>query len=289
MIRVEIRQGSEADDNCSFVEDKKMIDEFLSMDRAFQSTWNRYIEFLEDSELAPEQAADFLDRLAAEPDEYLGYTNTAFPDVRMMWLLRLGRDEEAAATKTKALEYGCQRCSTNKAVWTWLKESAVVREAKECYYRPWPSHIPPYQPLSTLPLTWLERGPVPVKRIWDECKPASRRKTLLKGDDAYLFRCFAASHNVKFAASPELFDADPAMGENRRKYEHDAYDLREYRTREAQFDAPFINHFWLRIQARSTLRRCCEKRPPNEGDTSPIRSPTGTASAAPCFSRTSGT
>lgn len=220
-----------------------MIDELLTLDKALQSTWNRYLEFLEDPELAPAQAADFLDRLAAEPDEYLGYTNTAFPDVRMMWLLRLGRDEEAAATKTKALEYGCQRCSTNKAVCTWLEKSAVVREAKERYYQPWPSHIPPYQPLSTLPLTWLERGPVPVKRMRDECKPASRRKTLLKGDDAYLFRCFAASHNVKFAASPELFDADPAMGESRRKYEHDAYDLRDYRTREVQFESPFINHF----------------------------------------------
>ena len=220
-----------------------MIDKLLAMDRAFQSTWERYVKFLEDPELAPAQATDFLDRLAGETDEYLGYTNTTFPDARMMWLLRLGRDEEAAATQTKALDYGCQRCSCNKTVNTWLEASAVVREAKTRYYRPWPSHTPPYQDLSTLPLTWLERGPVPVKRMWDECKPKSRRKTLLKGADAYLFRCFSASYDEKLAASPELFAADPAMVENRRKYEHDAYDPREYRTRNAQFDAPFINHF----------------------------------------------
>ena len=188
-----------------------MINELMLMDRALESTWVRYLEFLQDPELAPAQAVDFLDRLAVEPDEYLGYTNTAFPDVRTMWLLRLGRDEEAAATRIKALDYGCQRCSTNKAVTAWLEASAVVREAKARYYRRWPSHIPPYQELSTLPLTWLERGPVPVKRMWDACKPESRRKTLLKGTDAYLFRCFAAAHNEKYAASPELFDADPAM------------------------------------------------------------------------------
>lgn len=220
-----------------------MINELMLMDRALESTWVRYLEFLQDPELAPAQAVDFLDRLAVEPDEYLGYTNTAFPDVRTMWLLRLGRDEEAAATRIKALDYGCQRCSTNKAVTAWLEASVVVREAKARYYRRWPSHIPPYQELSTLPLTWLERGPVPVKRMWDACKPESRRKTLLKGTDAYLFRCFAAAHNEKYAASPELSDADPAMAENKRKYERDAYNLCEYRTREAQFDAPFINHF----------------------------------------------
>lgn len=49
-----------------------MLDELLSMDRALKATWNRYLEFLQDPELAPAQAAAFLDRLATEPDAYLG-------------------------------------------------------------------------------------------------------------------------------------------------------------------------------------------------------------------------
>ncbi|WP_300811018.1 hypothetical protein [uncultured Desulfovibrio sp.] len=39
------------------------IDELLHRDKALESTWNAYLEFLEDPALTPEQAEAFMDRL----------------------------------------------------------------------------------------------------------------------------------------------------------------------------------------------------------------------------------
>ncbi len=109
-----------------------MIDELLSMDRAFQSTWNRYLEFLRDPNLAPARAAEFLDRLAAEPDGYLGYTGTDFLPIKTVWLLRLERTEEAADTWIQSCIYGAGKTDAPE-LRTLLEESPVVREANKHY------------------------------------------------------------------------------------------------------------------------------------------------------------
>ncbi len=220
-----------------------MIDELMSMDRALKATWDRYLEFLQDPELAPEQAAAFVDRLAAEPDAYLGYCTT-FLHVKTMWLLRLEHHEEAADAWIARRMYGAGATGYDPNLLALLKKSPVVLEAntryaRQCPDKPYDTH----QRVLVQPLTWLERRPLPIKREWDVFNHKAHRKTLLKGDDVYLFRCYSVSGDDALAASPELFDADPLMTENRRKYEHEAYDLRDYRTPHPRFHAPFINHF----------------------------------------------
>ena len=181
-----------------------MIGELLAMDRALQSTWNRYQEFLEDPELAPAQAAEFLDRLAAEPDEYLGYC-TRFLHMRTMWLLRLERHEEAADTWIKGRIHGVGRNGGwDPKLRDQLEASPVVREADARYFRQWPEPYHKHQRVSLWPLTWLERCPLPVKRVWDVFDPESKRKTLLKGDDVYLFRSYYEVSDEEMAASPDI-------------------------------------------------------------------------------------
>jgi len=243
-----------------------MLDELLRLDRALSSTWERYLEFLDDPALAPAQAAEFLDRHAAEPDEYLG-ARTGFPRSKALWLLRLGRDADALDALKKSRLYG-------QYVWGWEYPSGMSPEArarfskqvedspayrvnaafeasavateygailaahKQAWKRGWQREI-----VQELPLTWLERGPVPVKRMWDACNPKAQRKSLFKGDDAYLFRCFTRSFDEKWAASPELFDATPKLKASKEKYCHNAYSLQEFNPLMDPFDAPYINHF----------------------------------------------
>ena len=221
-----------------------MIDELLCLDRSFSSTWKRYLTVLQDTELAPEQAAAFLDRLSAEPDEYLGYTNTEYPYRKALWLLWLGRDTDALDAVKKGKLYGCRRypagellgaLKASPATADYMQNMAAESRAIEL--------ATPEELLRNLPLTWLERGPVPVKNMWDICRPEAARKSLFKGDDAYLFRCFTQSRAEKWAASPELFNLHPAFSDSRQKYVNDTYGIQDYNPRLKPFHAPYLNHF----------------------------------------------
>ena len=71
------------------------------------------------------------------------------------------------------------------------------------------------------PLIWLERRPLRRQLMQDELN----RQYLRKGDDVYLFRLYSGKEK---AVKAELFDADPELAANKEKYEHDAYDIRDY-------------------------------------------------------------
>ena len=71
------------------------------------------------------------------------------------------------------------------------------------------------------PLIWLERRPLRRQRMRDELS----RQNLRKGDDVCLFRLYSGKDK---AVKAELFDADPELAANKEKYEHDAYDIRDY-------------------------------------------------------------
>lgn len=221
-----------------------MLDELIRLDRALASSWERYLKVLQDPELSPEQAAHFLDGLSAQPDEYLGYTNTMYPYVKAAWLLRLGHDSKALATFIKSRLYECRRyppkellqaLETSPHAAEYMKKMAAQGQAIKLATRG--------ESLLGLPLTWLERGPVPLKKMWDVCKPKATRKSLFKNDDAYLFRCFTMSHAEKWAASPELFESSPKLKDSKDKYNNDAYSLEEYSAYPKPFHSPHINYF----------------------------------------------
>ena len=81
------------------------IDELLHRDKALESTWNAYLEFLEDPALTPEQADAFMTRLEQEPDAELGYC-TRYLHLRTQCLLNLDRLEDAAAAWILGRIYG---------------------------------------------------------------------------------------------------------------------------------------------------------------------------------------
>ena len=61
-------------------------DTLLSLDRTLYNTWVTYMDFLKSPNSDPTVVADFLDRLADQPDEYLGYTNVPYLEWRTRWM-----------------------------------------------------------------------------------------------------------------------------------------------------------------------------------------------------------
>ncbi len=210
----------------------KDIDELLHRDKALESTWNAYLEFLEDPALTPGQAEAFMARLEQEPDAELGYC-TRYLHVRTDWLFRLDRPEDAAAAWIQGRIYGAGNNGNDWDLLNWLEIDPDIKNADREYAR----RLAVPQDWE-MPLIWLERGPVRGRR-----KDAIDSGVLRKGDDAILFRLYWLSERNLRAARPELFDATPELVENRRKYVEDAYELRDYRTLHAAFHHPFINHF----------------------------------------------
>ena len=220
-----------------------MIDGLLCLDRSFSSTWKRYLAVLHDAALAPEQAATFLDRLSAEPDEYLGY-NTKYPYSKALWLLRLGRDTEALDAFRKGELYGCRGYPPGELLDALKASPAAAEYMRNLAAESRVINLSAREELlQHLPFTWLERGPVPVKSMWDICRPKAARRSLFKGDDAYFFRSFTQSRAEKWAAAPDLFDRHPYFSAGKEKYANDAYAIHEYNPRLKPFRAPYLNRF----------------------------------------------
>ena len=210
----------------------KTIDELLHRDKALESTWNAYLDFLEDPALTPEQAEAFMDRLEQEPDAELGYC-TRYLHMRANWLFRLDRPEDAAAAWIRGRMYGAGNNGNDWDLLNWLEIDPDIKDADRVYKRRLAA------PLGwDMPLIWLERGPVRGRR-----KDALDDGILCKGDDAFHFRQYWISENTLLAVGPEAFEATPELVETRRKYTQDAYDLHDYRTIHAAYHHPFINHF----------------------------------------------
>ena len=208
------------------------IDELLHRDKALESTWNAYLEFLEDPALTPEQADAFMTRLEQEPDAELGYC-TRYLHLRTQCLLNLDRLEDAAAAWIQGRIYGAGQNGNDWDLLSWLEIDPVIKEANRKYNR----RLAAPQGWD-MPLIWLERGPVRGRK-----KDALGSGVLCKGDDAFLFRQYWFSERNLLAVRPEMFDATPELVETRRKYEQDAYELRDYRAFHAVFHHPFINYF----------------------------------------------
>ena len=210
----------------------KTIDELLHRDKALESTWNAYLDFLEDPALTPEQAEAFMDRLEQEPDAELGYC-TRYLHVRANWFFRLDRPEDAAAAWIQGRMYGAGNNGNDWDLLNWLEIDPDIKDADRVYKRRLAA------PLGwDMPLIWLERGPVRGRK-----KDALGSGVLCKGDDAFHFRQYWISENTLLAVGPEAFEATPELVETRRKYTQDAYDLHDYRTIHAAYHHPFINHF----------------------------------------------
>ena len=205
----------------------------LRLDKALESTWDAYLAFLEDPDLPPEQADAFMARLEKEPDAELGYC-TRYLHVRTNWLIRLGRHEDAIAAWIQGKNYGAGQNGYDWDLFSWLEDDPVLEDVNRRYIR--------QMVVSSdwkMPLIRLERGTVRRGRM----KDAFDNAPLRKGDDVFLLRRYWLPDPDTMAVRPELFDADPELAENRRKYEHDAYDLRDYRTIHANFHQPFMNYF----------------------------------------------
>ena len=99
----------------------KTIDELLHRDKALESTWNAYLDFLEDPALTPEQAEAFMDRLEQEPDAELGYC-TRYLHVRANWFFRLDRPEDAAAAWIQGRMYGAGNNGNDWDLLNWLEK-----------------------------------------------------------------------------------------------------------------------------------------------------------------------
>ena len=246
----------------------KIIDELLHKDKTLHKTWESYLEFLEDPALPPEQAETFLDRLEQDPDAIIGWTSR-YPYVRTQWLLRLGRFEDAAAAWRLARRRGAggkekneeKRNKNIRELLTSLKTFPIIREADEQYERQ--SDLPDDGARSwkTRPLLALEQRrlilPYEVKRdnmmrmhscmersetVLERVPDALDGALLRAGKEVCIFRRYGFPDDELFAGA-DAFNADPLLAENRRRYEQDAYTLRDYRTRRATFSAPCINEF----------------------------------------------
>ena len=133
-------------------------DTLLSLDRTLYNTWVTYMDFLKSPNSDPTVVADFLDRLADQPDEYLGYTNVPYLEWRTRWMIRLGREQEAVDAWIKGIVYHSRGSHYDE--YKKLQDLPLLQQAEKDYFR---AH-----PLSSCdPLVWLEQGPLPVKRRKD--------------------------------------------------------------------------------------------------------------------------
>ena len=213
-------------------DDDDYLDFLLCQDKALESTWNEYLEFLKDPALTPEQAEAFLDRLEQDPEARLGY-GTEYLYQRTKWLLRLNRPEDAAAAWTQVQLYGATNPISCYEIKAFMEQFPILEEAKRRYYRQNNMHGD-----APRPFIWLERGPLRLKSMWDDLG----REYRYKGDDVYLYRRYAGRSELA-AVGAEPFDADPGYVEFKEKYEHDAYTLQDYRFPPGHFHMPCINEF----------------------------------------------
>ena len=93
----------------------------------------------------------------------------------------------------------------------------------------------------TWPMIRLERG---LGICHNDVKNQLGSDYISWEEEACLFRLYWLSESAGLAAVAEMFDADPELVENRRKYEQDAYKLNEYRTPFARFRMPCIRDFF---------------------------------------------
>ncbi len=214
-------------------------DTLLSLDRTLYNTWVTYMDFLKSPNSDPTVVADFLDRLADQPDEYLGYTNVPYLEWRTRWMIRLGREQEAVDAWIKGIVYHFRGAHYDE--YKKLQDLPLLQQAEKDYFR---AH-----PLSSCdPLVWLEQGPLPVKRRKDYIS----NTPLSKGDEVCQFTFYSWRHSWgsedRLATAPEQLAAHPALAESIRKYAQDAYSVHDYCiAREAlpspMYKMPFIHQF----------------------------------------------
>lgn len=214
-------------------------DTLLSLDRTLYNTWVTYMDFLKSPNSDPTVVADFLDRLADQPDEYLGYTNVPYLEWRTRWMIRLGREQGAVDAWIKGIVYHSRGSHYDE--YKKLQDLPLLQQAEKDYFR---AH-----PLSSCdPLVWLEQGPLPVKRRKDYIS----NTPLSKGDEVCQFTFYSWRHSWgsedRLATAPEQLAAHPALAESIRKYAQDAYSVHDYCiAREAlpspMYKMPFIHQF----------------------------------------------
>ena len=212
----------------------KTPDELLEMDRTLKSTWKEYETFLSSPSTSKEDATYFMEQLARNEDEQLGYT-TPYLDLKTWWLLRMGHNADAKKTRLTALMSGAgNNWKSDYKIRKTLESSLLIEQIDEEYKQAC------YDSSGCPPLVWLERGPLPVKNLQNYL---DRSHCIQQGEDAYVCR-FYASPSAEWATTPWDLKFNTRMAESIRKYENDAYDLLDFHNAcKTDYRMPFINVF----------------------------------------------
>ena len=245
-------------------------DTLLSLDRTLYNTWVTYMDFLKSPNSDPTVVADFLDRLADQPDEYLGYTNVPYLEWRTRWMIRLGREQEAVDAWIKGIVYHSRGSHYDE--YKKLQDLPLLQQAEKDYFR---AH-----PLSSCdPLVWLEHRPLPVKSMEDIIVPNHR---IQKGEDAYILKLVTAENYYnQRATTPEHLKTRPALEESMRKYETDAYEIADFDST-CRYSMPYINYFFATYSPETfDLRALLQRAATEVGGNFPYCFRTGPESATP--------